>query len=188
MARKTEFDIDKSLQIITDTFWKYGFTNTSMSKIVHATGVQKASLYGVFGDKESMFIKAINHYYESSKEINMNKGITYIQIFFKRLIDLSSKESHGCLIMNSALELSYLNDNKSKVANALWEKIRKRLLQELEYSKKYENAHIEDSEKLSKWFISQAFTIRELSKISSDQDYFESIHDQIKRAIKEIRG
>ena len=62
-GRPREFDDTEALRKIMTLFWKQGFEGVSLSQIMAATGLQKASLYAAFGDKRSMYLKALEQYH-----------------------------------------------------------------------------------------------------------------------------
>lgn len=62
MARPKEFDVDDALQQALEVFWRKGYEATSVQDLVAAMGIQKASLYGTFGDKHSLYMKALQRY------------------------------------------------------------------------------------------------------------------------------
>ena len=61
-GRPRGFDTDEVLARVRDTFWKYGFAGTSMDQLSAATGLHKPSLYGAFGDKNSLYLAALDNY------------------------------------------------------------------------------------------------------------------------------
>ena len=44
---------------IVDTFWRHGFAATSLDQLATATGLNRPSLYGAFGDKKQMYRRAL---------------------------------------------------------------------------------------------------------------------------------
>ncbi len=66
MARPKEFDVDDALASALQLFWQKGFEATSMQDLVDAMGIQKASLYGTFGDKHSLYTAALRSYQQQS--------------------------------------------------------------------------------------------------------------------------
>ncbi|MEW4369146.1 TetR/AcrR family transcriptional regulator [Paenibacillus kandeliae] len=64
MARKREFDEEQVLEQVMQLFWQKGYEATSMSDLTAATGLQKPSLYAAYGDKMSLFEKALRRYNE----------------------------------------------------------------------------------------------------------------------------
>lgn len=61
-GRPREFDPEKALDRALKVFWKKGFDGASLADLTEAMGINKPSLYAAFGDKESLFRKAIDRY------------------------------------------------------------------------------------------------------------------------------
>ncbi len=47
-----------------DAFWKDGFAATSLDDLSAATGLNRPSLYGAFGDKRALYLQAYRRYRE----------------------------------------------------------------------------------------------------------------------------
>lgn len=62
-GRPREFEETATLRKIMALFWANGFEGVSLSRIMAATDLQKASLYAAFGDKRSMYLKALSQYH-----------------------------------------------------------------------------------------------------------------------------
>lgn len=62
MARPKEFDVDTALEDALGVFWHKGYEATSMQDLTDAMGIQRASLYGTFGDKRSLYLEALKRY------------------------------------------------------------------------------------------------------------------------------
>jgi AcrR family transcriptional regulator len=62
MGRHREFDPDQALDTALDLFWTNGFEGTSFSALTEATGVARPGLYAAFGNKEELFLKALDRY------------------------------------------------------------------------------------------------------------------------------
>jgi TetR/AcrR family transcriptional repressor of nem operon len=62
MARPREFDEGTVLEAARDQFWSGGYAATSVDDLTAATGLGKGSLYGAFGDKHSLFVRALDAY------------------------------------------------------------------------------------------------------------------------------
>ncbi|MGN6363513.1 TetR/AcrR family transcriptional regulator [Asticcacaulis taihuensis] len=61
-GRPRAFDPDAVLETVLDMFWMRGFANTSLDDISAATGVSRPSLAATFGDKEALYLKAMERY------------------------------------------------------------------------------------------------------------------------------
>ncbi|MFJ6726411.1 TetR/AcrR family transcriptional regulator [Streptomyces sp. NPDC091281] len=62
MGRPRKFDEDQVLEKARDQFWRSGYDATSMQILCEATGVASQSLYGVFGSKHDLFVRALEAY------------------------------------------------------------------------------------------------------------------------------
>jgi len=62
VGRPRAFDVDKALEKALEVFWRKGFDGTSLSDLTEAMGINKPSLYTAFGNKEQLFLKAIELY------------------------------------------------------------------------------------------------------------------------------
>jgi AcrR family transcriptional regulator len=61
-GRQRQFDEQVALEAATQVFWSNGYSGTSLSDLTDAMGINKPSLYAAFGNKEALFIRALNHY------------------------------------------------------------------------------------------------------------------------------
>lgn len=61
-GRPPSYDADEALARALDAFWTAGFAATSLDDLSAATGMNRPSLYGAFGDKRAMFLKALMSY------------------------------------------------------------------------------------------------------------------------------
>jgi TetR/AcrR family transcriptional repressor of nem operon len=66
MARPREFDENAVLDAAAQRFWIYGYEATSVRDLAQGMGITGASLYNAFGDKRSLFQRALARYVETS--------------------------------------------------------------------------------------------------------------------------
>jgi TetR/AcrR family transcriptional repressor of nem operon len=57
-----QFDPEVALSKAMDVFWARGYEAASLSKLLEHMGIGKKSLYDTFGNKRSLFLKALDHY------------------------------------------------------------------------------------------------------------------------------
>ncbi len=62
MGRPREFDTEEALGKAMRVFWEKGYEGTSMADLTAAMGINRPSLYAAFGNKESLFRKALERY------------------------------------------------------------------------------------------------------------------------------
>jgi AcrR family transcriptional regulator len=61
-GRLREFDKQVALDAAMEVFWSKGYNGSSLSDLTNAMGINKPSLYAAFGNKEALFISALNQY------------------------------------------------------------------------------------------------------------------------------
>ncbi len=64
-GRPREFDPEEALDRAVEMFWADGFEGVDVDRIARAVGVTKPSLYRLFGDKSSLFLRALERYGET---------------------------------------------------------------------------------------------------------------------------
>src|SRR5271157_5714 len=67
-GRPRAFEPDAALARAMDVFWREGFAATSLDELSAATGLNRPSLYGAFGDKRALYIQAYRHYREHVRD------------------------------------------------------------------------------------------------------------------------
>ncbi|MDH2341847.1 TetR/AcrR family transcriptional regulator [Bradyrhizobium sp. SSUT77] len=65
-GRPPTYDAQAALKRVTETFWKTGYSGTSLDKVAAATGMSPPSLYAVFGNKHALYLEALARYWEIS--------------------------------------------------------------------------------------------------------------------------
>jgi TetR/AcrR family transcriptional regulator, transcriptional repressor for nem operon len=60
MGRDRQFDEDSALAAAADVFAMHGYAGTSLARLQAATGLGKQSLYNAWGDKRSLYLKAVD--------------------------------------------------------------------------------------------------------------------------------
>jgi len=61
-GRPLSFDRDAALENAMHVFWERGYEAASIADLTHAMGITPPSLYTAFGDKEKLFLEAIERY------------------------------------------------------------------------------------------------------------------------------
>jgi AcrR family transcriptional regulator len=65
MGRPREFDVDQALDAALCVFWRKGYEAASYTDLTQATGVERPALYSAFGNKEALFLRALERYYHT---------------------------------------------------------------------------------------------------------------------------
>jgi len=112
MARPREFDEQQVIEKLMTVFWDKGYEATTMKDLVKSSGLLKGSLYGAFGDKQSIYLVVLRHYNATriQAEIDMFNGEGTVRQKTARLFDNVIETTKrglfggGCLLCNASLE------------------------------------------------------------------------------------
>jgi len=113
VARPREFDADEALGEVMRVFWEQGYQGSTFADLTEAADVRKQSLYGVFGDKRSLFLKSLALYREQALSMARKvldeadsplEGIGRLLRYAAIPPGVRGGPS-GCLMANTALEL-----------------------------------------------------------------------------------
>jgi TetR/AcrR family transcriptional regulator, transcriptional repressor for nem operon len=128
MARPREFDEAAALDAAMRCFWARGYEATSIRELADQMGITGASLYNAFGDKRTLYRRALEHYLEQSVRERVGRlesslpPLATIRAFFDEIIrrSVTDRERRGCMLVNSALEMAPHDPELGKaVANEL---------------------------------------------------------------------
>lgn len=61
-----QFDTEVALTQAMEVFRAHGYEAASLSELLKRMGIGKKSLYDTFGNKESLFLKALEHYAQAT--------------------------------------------------------------------------------------------------------------------------
>lgn len=137
MARSKEFEEKEVLDKAMRLFWEQGYEKTSMTELVEHMGIHRRSLYDTFGDKHSLFLKAMDRF-DNKISAALTGGVKRsktaseaLQFIFSFMIDGDEDSPAGCLMVNSAVELAARDvevDNKATKAFTTAEQLLKEII------------------------------------------------------------
>jgi AcrR family transcriptional regulator len=109
-GRPREFDIDQALERAMEVFWRKGYEGASLPELTKAMGINRPSLYAAFGNKESLFRKALARYAEGPAAYVAEALIApTARAVVERLLEGSATlltdpdRPRGCLVVQGAL-------------------------------------------------------------------------------------
>jgi AcrR family transcriptional regulator len=110
IGRPREFDLDEALDCALQVFWRKGYEGTSLPDLTAAMGINRPSLYAAFGNKESLFRKALDRYLERStaclgQALAESSARAVVERLLHAAADLQAGEGNppGCLVVQAAL-------------------------------------------------------------------------------------
>ena len=110
-GRPRAYDPDAALRRATEAFWRGGYSATSLDALAAATGMNRPSLYGAFGDKRALYLKALERYTEQSAagtDRTLDYGVPLAQAlrqFYEGALGLYLPEKgppRGCFLIGTA--------------------------------------------------------------------------------------
>lgn len=114
MSRAPEFDrsavVGKAMQV----FWQRGYSQTTVTDLVAATGLQPGSLYAAFGNKKGVFLEVLEAYNRDflARIRRMGAGgrpaIDSIRQMLDAIVEdtVAGRNRQGCLSVNALLEMA----------------------------------------------------------------------------------
>lgn len=144
MGRHREFDLDVALEAALRVFWAKGYEGTSFDDLTAATGVVRPGLYAAFGNKEALFLKAVDRYDATytaymSEALELPTARDVVRQILEGSVNLVTRfpASPGCMSVNSAIGCS---ENTASVREEL---IRRRNNAQKALQRRFERAKAE---------------------------------------------
>ena len=113
LGRPRSFDLDTALDRALQVFWRKGYEGTSLSDLTRAMRINRPSLYAAFGDKESLFRKALDRYMVQEtrywqKAIDAPTIGEFVEKLLRGAAEAMSRTGspRGCLLVQGALTCS----------------------------------------------------------------------------------
>jgi TetR/AcrR family transcriptional regulator, transcriptional repressor for nem operon len=184
MARHKEFDETEVLRKAMVLFWRNGYEKTSMQDLVDHMNIHRRSIYDTFGDKQTLFQRALQLFEENTQKRIQQKikptpsAKLAIRKLFEMVVSSNEEKPPGCLIVNTAVELS-LHD--PEIADRIDKSFRRSeafIYEQLVQGQK--NGEISeqlDVETLAPFIHNSLIGIRVLAKTTNDQEKLQSIID-----------
>ncbi len=144
MGRHRQFDEGEALEAALSVFWQKGYEGASFEDLSQATGVARPGLYSAFGNKEALFIKALDLYDAKymgfmSEALSEPTSLKVVERILRGSANIHTMDSAhpGCLGINGALACS---DDAEPIRREL---IRRRAATQLALRKRLERAQRE---------------------------------------------
>lgn len=111
-GRPRSFDADTALDSALKVFWRNGFQGASLSELTDAMGLSKPSLYAAFGDKEALYLKALDRYatHWTARHAAVldeeKEGRNAVAAFLRSVAGMLADPSlpGGCFVVNGAAD------------------------------------------------------------------------------------
>jgi TetR/AcrR family transcriptional repressor of nem operon len=183
MARTKKFDPQQALAAAMDVFWRLGYEGTSLDVLITEMGIARQSLYDTFGDKRSLYLKALAHYRDetnASMRRLFSSAPTVKDAFAQLLYGLSAESraqhARGCLLLSANMERAagdsvisdFLRRNQAEVELIFREALR-HAQSSGELSRK------QDPAALARFFVVTIQGMRARARLKSDRRALEEV-------------
>ena len=138
-GRPRSFDPEAAVERAMGVFWSRGYHATALPDLLRATRLSRGSLYAAFGDKHSLFLRALDRYVADAlarMDVELDprgEPLDGLRAYLAGYVDRTSGANgrRGCLLVATAMELagrdadvdrriaSFFKAMESRVADAL---------------------------------------------------------------------
>jgi AcrR family transcriptional regulator len=101
--------MDAALDKAVRVFWKNGYEGTTLPDLTTAMGINRPSLYAAFGNKETLFLKAVDRYVDNSRgllseSLEQPSARATVEHLLRGVIGKPDPDKiRGCLLVQGAL-------------------------------------------------------------------------------------
>jgi len=186
MGRPREFDVDKVIAALKETFWLKGYEGASYADLTAATGLKKGSLYAAFGDKRALYLKALEDY--NDREVSggvalltdssgASDGRKRIETLLGMVADaVRNGDRRGCLLCDAASDQAQLDPIVEKAVSASFMRIENAFAHCL--ADMSQNPIKGDAaQRTASWLTSVYFGMRIMAKAGAPLAMLEEVHD-----------
>lgn len=183
MPRSKEFEENEVLLKAMNLFWEQGYEKTSLQDLVEHMGIHRRSLYDTFGDKHTLYLRAMEQYANMATSIKTEaqRGRTAkeaIRFIFDYLIEAADNRPVGCLFVNSATELALRDSVVCEKTNAAFNKEEQFLVDLIHKGQQTgEFSADKDARILAASLQTTMIGLRVLARTSSDKEKLHQIAD-----------
>ena len=113
-GRPRSFDTEAAVERAMGVFWSRGYHATALPDLLRATKLSRGSLYAAFGDKHSLFLRALDRYIADALtriDIELDprrEPVDGLRAYLAGYVDRTSGANgrRGCLLVATAMELA----------------------------------------------------------------------------------
>ena len=113
-GRPRSFDVEAAVERAMEVFWSRGYHATALPDLLRATELSRGSLYAAFGDKHSLFLRALDRYMADAltrmdvEFAPRKEPLDGLRAYLAGYVDRTSGANgrRGCLLVATAMELA----------------------------------------------------------------------------------
>lgn len=182
MGRHRAFDEAAVIDAAVACFWQDGYGATSVRGLSERMRIGGASLYNAFGDKRTLFARALQHYLDRSSRRRIARldgaadPLGGLHEFFEGLIAASVADRRGCLLVNSAVEIAPFDEELGALVRAGLREVEDAFQRAI--ARAQQQGQVPDGAArvdLARGLLSAAVSIRVLARSGMERPVLESI-------------
>ena len=192
MPRMPEFDrtavIDKAMLV----FWQRGYSQTTVTDLVHATGLNPGSLYAAFGNKKGVFLEVLEAYNRAFLERirrmseDGRPALAALREMLATIVEdtVSGRNRQGCLAVNALLEMAQHDPDVASRLCAHNERVRQafaRLIADAQADG--DIAPERSADALSAFLVNNLWGMRVMCRGAADRAALDAVVDGILRGL-----
>ncbi|GGP73620.1 TetR/AcrR family transcriptional regulator [Saccharothrix coeruleofusca] len=126
MGRPRKFVEQDAVRAARDQFWDKGYAATSIDDLMTATGLARASLYGAFGDKHALFLRAFDDYCGQSIDAfrvalrGEGPATDRLEALMRNTAAAFADDTRGCMLAKSTAELAGTDEDVQQRTRAAY--------------------------------------------------------------------
>ena len=113
-GRPRSFDVEAAVERAMGVFWSRGYHATALPDLLRATRLSRGSLYAAFGDKHSLFLRALDRYIADAltrMDVELDprrEPVEGLRTYLAGYVDRTSGANgrRGCLLAATSMELA----------------------------------------------------------------------------------
>jgi TetR/AcrR family transcriptional repressor of nem operon len=113
-GRPRSFDTEAAVERAMNVFWSRGYHATALPDLLRATKLSRGSLYAAFGDKHSLFLRALDRYIADAvtrMDLELapsREPVDGLREYLAGYVERNSGANgrRGCLLVATAMELA----------------------------------------------------------------------------------
>lgn len=184
MPWQKNYDEIKVLEKAMRAFWAHGYEATSMNDLVQATGINRGSIYAAFPNKHELFMRALKHYDQVYRADHLqhiteqHEPLEAIIAVFESAArkPADSNTPWGCLLVNTALELSPHDPEVSEFVDRSLQSVEKFFFSRIEAAKQAQTIDSKiNSDSTAKALLSLFLGLRVLTRAHPRQATIDAV-------------
>lgn len=193
MSGRKQFDVDDAVERSMRAFWSTGYADTSLDILTRVTGLGRGSLYGAFGGKNGLFLRALDRYgdlygqrYDAALARHPHDPTKAVAAYFDVVLDRLADPGvpDGCLVAMAAAQAGTLEPDARKRVTAALNAQRQRLIDAL----RVRGINARRSSELASFLVAVTQALAVLSRAGSEPRELRAIVRTTIRAVADGIG